>query len=62
MIAAREGRTKVVPLLLEAGANTNLQNKVKCVQKYEVQGRECGRYDMCIHGILQNHAVIGLAY
>ena len=29
MIAVREGRTEVVPLLLEAGANTDLQNKVK---------------------------------
>ena len=29
MIAAREGRTEVVPLLLKAGANTDLQNKVK---------------------------------
>ena len=28
MMAAREGRTEVVPLLLEAGANTDLQNKV----------------------------------
>ena len=30
MMAAGEGGTKVVPLLLEAGANTDLQNKVKC--------------------------------
>ena len=29
MMAAREGRTDVVPLLLEAGANTDLQNEVK---------------------------------
>ena len=29
MMAVREGRTEVVPLLLEAGANTDLQNKVK---------------------------------
>ena len=29
MMAARWGGTKVVPLLLEAGANTDLQNKVK---------------------------------
>ena len=28
MIAVREGRTEVVPLLLEAGANTDLQDKV----------------------------------
>ena len=28
MMAVREGRTEVVPLLLEAGANTDLQNKV----------------------------------
>ena len=28
MMAAREGRTEVVSLLLEAGANTDLQNKV----------------------------------
>ena len=27
-LAAREGRTEVVPLLLKAGANTDLQNKV----------------------------------
>ena len=30
MIAAREGMTEVVPLLLEAGANIHLQNEVKC--------------------------------
>ena len=30
IIAVREGRTEVVSLLLEAGANTDLQNKVKC--------------------------------
>ena len=30
MVAVRKGRTEVVPLLLEAGANTDLQNKVKC--------------------------------
>ena len=30
MMAAKEGRTEVVPLLLEAGANLHLQNKVKC--------------------------------
>ena len=30
MMAVRKGRTEVVPLLLEAGANTDLQNKVKC--------------------------------
>ena len=30
MMAAREDRTEVVPLLLEAGANTDLRNKVKC--------------------------------
>ena len=30
MMAARKGRTEVVSLLLEAGANTDLQNKVKC--------------------------------
>ena len=30
MMAAREGRTEVVSLLLKAGANTDLQNKVKC--------------------------------
>ena len=28
MMAAREGRTEVVSLLLKAGANTDLQNKV----------------------------------
>ena len=31
MIAAREGRTEVVSLLLEAGANIHIQNKVECV-------------------------------
>ena len=31
MMAAREGRTEVVSLLLEAGANTDLQNMVNCV-------------------------------
>ena len=30
MMAAREGGTEVVPLLLEAGANIDLQKKVKC--------------------------------
>ena len=29
MMAVREGKTEVVPLLLEAEANTDLQNKVK---------------------------------
>ena len=29
MMAVREGRTDVVPLLLEAGANIHLQNEVK---------------------------------
>ena len=28
MMAAKEGRNEVVSLLLEAGANTDLQNKV----------------------------------
>ena len=30
MMAAGKGRTEVVSLLLEAGANIHLQNKVKC--------------------------------
>ena len=30
MVAVREGRTDVVSLLLEAGASTDLLNKVKC--------------------------------
>ena len=30
MMVARKGRTEVVSLLLEAGANIHLQNKVKC--------------------------------
>ena len=30
MVAAGEGRTEVVSLLLEARANTDLQDKVKC--------------------------------
>ena len=30
MIAAREGMTEVVSLLQEDGANTDLQNEVKC--------------------------------
>ena len=29
MMAVREGRTEVVPLLLEAGANIHIQNKVR---------------------------------
>ena len=37
MMAFREGSTEVVPLLLKAGANTDLQNKVKC-QSERVQG------------------------
>ena len=32
MMAARKGRTKVVSLLLKAGANTDLQNKVRFPQ------------------------------
>ena len=30
MMATREGRTEVVSLLVKAGANTDLQNKVMC--------------------------------
>ena len=30
MVAAWKGRTEVVSLLLEAGANTDLQTEVKC--------------------------------
>ena len=30
MIAVRDGRTEVISLLLKAGANIDLQNKVKC--------------------------------
>ena len=30
MMAVRKGMTEVVSLLLKAGANTDLQNKVKC--------------------------------
>ena len=30
MIAAREGKSKVISLLLKAGANIDLQNEVKC--------------------------------
>ena len=30
MMAVREGRTEVVSLLLEAGADIHLQNEVKC--------------------------------
>ena len=36
MLAAREGRTEVVSLLLEAGANTDLQNMVKLCMYQEV--------------------------
>ena len=32
MMAASEGRTEVVLLLLEAGVNIHIQNRVKCVQ------------------------------
>ena len=32
MMVAREGRTEVVSLLLEAGANIHLQNEVKKFQ------------------------------
>ena len=35
MIAVREGRTGVFPLLLEAGANTDLQNKVNVCECYK---------------------------
>ena len=40
MIASWDGRIEVVSLLLKAGANTDLQDKVKCVQEDEVLGRE----------------------
>ena len=33
MMAAREGAAEVVSLLLQAGANIHLRNKVKCVQE-----------------------------
>ena len=34
MLAAREGMTEVVPLLLKAGANTDLQNNVHKMDSY----------------------------
>ena len=34
MMAAQEGRTEVVSLLLEAGANTDLQNNVHKFDSY----------------------------
>ena len=34
MMAARESRTEVVALLVKAGANTDLQNKVSCMSGY----------------------------
>ena len=34
MMAARQGRTEVVSLLLKAGANTDLQNNVHKVDSY----------------------------
>ena len=43
-MAARDGRTEVVSLLLEAEANTDLQNKVVCSVMYEgVQWFYCVR-------------------
>ena len=38
MMAAREGRTEVVSLLLEAGANTDLQNEVECTDEFKSGG------------------------
>ena len=38
MMAVMEGRIEVVSLLLEAGANTDLQNKVKCRGKFRRVG------------------------
>ena len=35
MMASMKGRTKVVSLLLEAEANTDLQNKVECRGKFD---------------------------
>ena len=34
MMAVREGRTEVVLLLLEAGANIHLQNEVECTDEF----------------------------
>ena len=34
MMAASNGRTEVVALLVKAGANTDLQNKVSCMSGY----------------------------
>ena len=34
MMAAQEGETDIVPLLLEAGANTDLQNIVHKMDSY----------------------------
>ena len=44
MMAARKGRTEVVSLLLDAGANTDLQNKVELENDprvFNTYGRAC---------------------
>ena len=41
MLAATWGRTEVVSLLLEAEANTDLQNKVKCRCDLGIQSYQC---------------------
>ena len=43
MMAARVGRTEVVPLILEAGANTDLQNEVKCKRRCGLGGSVIAR-------------------
>ena len=53
MMSARDGRTEVVSLLLEAGANTDLQNKVKLCT------RRCGFGTLCTKSLL-SHSYISV--
>ena len=55
MMAARDGWTEVVSLLVKAGANTDLQNKVVCSIMYEgVWWFYCVRYtsSSCVNGLV----------
>ena len=54
MMAVREDRTEVIPLLLEAGANIDLPNKVKCqlmcTRKYKLI--KCMQYYILTHEVM----------
>ena len=54
MMAAREGRTEVVSLLLGAGANIHLQNKVKglCREVYLIKYMQYIQYHIVTHVVM----------